>query len=92
MSLGFDLNDLFEMSKVEENDQPIFISKTGEFNFMLNKPLEMTTKYNEKGVVYSEDGKILKSCIPTRPGRIRFMKVLSRLEILPLLIVRYLRL
>ena len=37
MSLGFDLNDLFEMSKVEENDQPIFISKTGEFNFMLNK-------------------------------------------------------
>ena len=45
MSLGFDLNDLFEMSKVEENDQPIFISKTGEFNFMLNKPLEMTTKY-----------------------------------------------
>ena len=77
MSLGFDLNDLFEMSKVEENDQPIFISKTGEFNFMLNKPLEMTTKYNEKGVVYSEDGKILKSCIPTRPGRI---------------IVRYLRL
>lgn len=71
MSLGFDLNDLFEMSKVEENDQPIFISKTGEFNFMLNKPLEMTTKYNEKGVVYSEDGKTLKSCIPTRPGRIR---------------------
>lgn len=71
MSLGFDLNDLFEMSKVEENDQPIFTSRTGEFNFMVNKPLKMATKYNDKGVVYSKDGKTLKSCIPTRPGRIR---------------------
>ena len=56
MSLGFDLNDLFEMSKVEENDQPIFISKTGEFNFMLNKPLEMTTEklYTDKTLPYKD--------------------------------------
>ena len=43
MSLGFDLNDLFEMSKVEESDTPVLFSKTGEFNFELT-PLKMSTQ------------------------------------------------
>lgn len=72
MSLGFTLNDLFEMSKVEEGDSPVFFSKTGTFNESDRYKLHMNSNnYGDTGVAYSEDGKTLLKCPPSRPGRVR---------------------
>lgn len=73
MSLGFNLNDLFEMSKVEEEDSPIIFSKTGNFNISARNSLRRggEYKYGDTGVAYSEDGKTLLSCPAMRPGTIR---------------------
>lgn len=73
MSLGFNLNDLFEMSKVEEEDSPIIFSKTGDFNISARNSLRRggEYKYGDTGVAYSEDGKTLLSCPAMRPGIIR---------------------
>lgn len=73
MSLGFNLNDLFEMSKVEEEDSPIIFSKTGDFNISARNSLRRggEYKYGDTGVAYSEDGKTLLSCPAMRPGTIR---------------------
>lgn len=73
MSLGFNLNDLFEMSKVEEEDSPIIFSKTGDFNISARNSLRRRGeyKYGDTGVAYSEDGKTLLSCPAMRPGTVR---------------------
>lgn len=73
MSLGFNLNDLFEMSKVEEEDSPIIFSKTGDFNISARNSLRRggEYKYGDTGVAYSEDGKTLLSCPAMRPGTVR---------------------
>lgn len=73
MSLGLNLNDLFEMSKVEEEDSPIIFSKTGDFNISARNSLRRggEYKYGDTGVAYSEDGKTLLSCPAMRPGTVR---------------------
>lgn len=73
MRLGFNLNDLFEMSKVEEEESPIIFSKTGNFNISARNSLRRggEYRYGDTGVAYSEDGKILLSCPAMRPGTVR---------------------
>lgn len=73
MSLGFNLNDLFEMSKVEDEDSPIIFSKTGDINISARNSLRRggEYKYGDTGVAYSEDGKTLLSCPAMRPGTIK---------------------
>lgn len=73
MCLGFNLNDLFEMSKVEEEESPIIFSKTGNFNISARNSLRRggEYRYGDTGVAYSEDGKILLSCPAMRPGTVR---------------------
>ena len=73
MRLGFNLNDLFEMSKVEEEESPIIFSKTGNFNISARNSLRRggEYRYGDTGVAYSKDGKILLSCPAMRPGTVR---------------------
>lgn len=72
MNLGFTLNDLFEMSKVEEGDEPVILSKTGTINLSDRHKLHTQSyNYGETGVAYSEDGETLLACPASRPGTVR---------------------
>ena len=73
MGLGFSLEDLFNMSQVEEGDEPVFFSKTGNLNLSASNVLHRgkAYKYGDTGVAYSEDGKTLLSCPAMRPGTVR---------------------
>lgn len=73
MGLGFSLEDLFDMSQVEEGDEPVFFSKTGSLNFSARNALHRgkAYKYGDTGVAYSEDGKTLLHCPESRPGTVR---------------------
>lgn len=73
MGLGFSLEDLFDMSQVEEGDEPVFFSKTGNLNLSASNVLHRgkAYKYGDTGVAYSDDGKTLLSCPAMRPGTVR---------------------
>lgn len=72
MSIMDNLKELMDMSAVQEEDNPVFISRTGEFNFFSPKyKIRKNRKYGDTGVAYSEDGKTLEECPASRPGRIR---------------------
>ena len=71
MSIMDNLKELMDMSAVQEEDNPVFISRTGEFNLFSPKhKIRKNRKYGDTGVAYSEDGKTLEECPAIRPGRI----------------------
>ena len=79
MSIMDNLKELMDMSTVQEEDNPVFISRTGEFNLFSPKhKIRKNRKYGDTGVAYSEDGKTLEEC-PSGPGVFGFMRALSAL-------------
>lgn len=82
MSIMDNLKELMDMSAVQEEDNPVFISKTGEFNFFSPKyKIRKNRKYGDTGVAYSEDGKTLEECPASRPGRIRIHEGVERIGV-----------
>lgn len=82
MSIMDNLKELMDMSAVQEEDNPVFISRTGEFNLFSPKhKISKNRKYGDTGVAYSEDGKTLEECPAIRPGRIRIHEGVERIGV-----------
>ena len=82
MSIMDNLKELMDMSAVQEEDNPVFISRTGEFNLFSPKhKIRKNRKYGDTGVAYSEDGKTLEECPAIRPGRIRIHEGVERIGV-----------
>lgn len=82
MSIMDNLKELMDMSAVQEEDNPVFISRTGEFNLFSPKhKIRTNRKYGDTGVAYSEDGKTLEECPAIRPGRIRIHEGVERIGV-----------
>ena len=82
MSIMDNLKELMDMSTVQEEDNPVFISRTGEFNLFSPKhKISKNRKYGDTGVAYSEDGKTLEECPAIRPGRIRIHEGVERIGV-----------
>lgn len=82
MSIMDNLKELMDMSTVQEEDNPVFISRTGEFNLFSPKhKIRKNRKYGDTGVAYSEDGKTLEECPAIRPGRIRIHEGVERIGV-----------
>ena len=82
MSIMDNLKELMDMSTVQEEDNPVFISRTGESNLFSPKhKIRKNRKYGDTGVAYSDDGKTLEECPAIRPGRIRIHEGVERIGV-----------